>query len=302
MLFFLSLVSIFLLGYLAQSTGLCMVRGVKKAQKGSPMFLVAILMSGTLAWVSMSVGLTSETQSSTIGFWPSFFSLGGGVLFGIGAAANSGCGVSTVSRLARGETVMLVTIIGWFIAWLLFVPILPLELKGEAFLIGEQTRYFILGSTSLAIAVACFFMGAKNRKLWLSMLGVGLMAGLVFIYEPHWTPSGLLKSVSGALWSGDSNLWPEQERFILILCLLVGMVTAAVWTRSFEFRLLSFRQAVRHLLAGILMGLGAVMAGGGNDTQLLVAMPIFSPAGFTTVACIVLGIYFGIRWIPTHHR
>ena len=80
------------------------------------------------------------------------------------------------------------------------------------------------------------------------------------------------------------------------------MVTAAVWTRSFEFRLLSIRQAVRHLLAGILMGLGAVMAGGGNDTQLLVAMPIFSPAGFATVACIVLGIYFGIRWIPTHHR
>lgn len=56
---------------------------------------------------------------------------------------------------------------------------------------------------------------------------------------------------------------------------------------------------VKHLLAGILMGVGAVMAQGGNDTQLLVSMPALSPHGFTAVAIIVLGIYVGVKFMST---
>ncbi|WP_164675351.1 hypothetical protein [Vibrio rhodolitus] len=41
----------------------------------------------------------------------------------------------------------------------------------------------------------------------------------------------------------------------------------------------------------------AVMAQGGNDTQLLVSMPALSPHGFTAVASIVLGIYVGVKVI-----
>jgi uncharacterized membrane protein YedE/YeeE len=127
MLFILALLCIFLLGYLAQTTGLCMVRGVKEAKSGSPMFIVAIVFSGSLAWVSMALGSVVEERLLFTAFWPSLFSLFGGFLFGIGAAINSGCGVSTVSRLARGEVVMLATILGWFVAWLLFAPVLPNE-------------------------------------------------------------------------------------------------------------------------------------------------------------------------------
>ncbi|WP_102456736.1 YeeE/YedE thiosulfate transporter family protein [Vibrio splendidus] len=263
------------------------------------MFIIAIVFSGSLAWVSMALGSVVEGRLLSAAFWPSLFSLFGGFLFGIGAAINSGCGVSTVSRLARGEVVMLATILGWFVAWLLFAPVLPTELKGSRLVLSDFSRYAFLGSISLIIVVSCYFMNAVNRKLWLSMLGIGLTAGFVFLYEPHWTPSGLLKSMGTSLWHGKAEDWPSSERFILMISLLVGMVSAALFTGSFSLRLSPIRRLGKHLVAGVLMGLGAVMAGGGNDTQLLVAMPVLSLAGVFSVLSIIVGIYTGVKLIQS---
>ncbi|WP_428478063.1 YeeE/YedE thiosulfate transporter family protein [Photobacterium japonica] len=278
-----------------------MVRGVKKATSGSPMFLVAIVLSGSLAWVSMVLGSVMEGRVLSAAFLPSLFSLFGGFLFGIGAAINSGCGVSTISRLARGEVVMLATIVGWLVAWLFFAPALPAELKGEKLVVSDLSRYAFLGLISFVIMVSCYFMTANNRKLWLSMLGIGLMAGFVFLYEPHWTPSGLLKSMGTSLWHGRAEEWPSSERFILMVSLIAGMVSAALFTGSFALRWSPMTRLAKHLVAGVLMGLGAVMAGGGNDTQLLVAMPVLSVAGLSTVVCILVGIYVGIN-LPRNNR
>ena len=44
------------IGFIAQYIGLCMVRGVKEAASGKPVFLLAIVLSGTLAWILAIVG------------------------------------------------------------------------------------------------------------------------------------------------------------------------------------------------------------------------------------------------------
>ena len=80
---------------------------------------------------------------------------------------------------------------------------------------------------------------------------------------------------------------------MLIAALICGMVTAALYTRSFKLELSSWQVYSKHLFAGILMGIGAVIAGGGNDSQLLLALPSFSPAGITTIVAILVGIYLG---------
>ena len=48
---------------------------------------------------------------------------------------------------------------------------------------------------------------------------------------------------------------------------------------------------LRHSSAGVLMGIGAALAGGGNDSQLLLALPSLSFAGLATVLSILCGIY-----------
>lgn len=42
------------------------------------------------------------------------------------------------------------------------------------------------------------------------------------------------------------------------------------------------------------MGIGASLALGGNDTQLLLALPTFSPAGGVAIVGMLIGIWGGL--------
>ncbi|WP_261314571.1 YeeE/YedE family protein [Vibrio hangzhouensis] len=286
----LSLVFVATIGFLAQTTGLCMVRGVKEAVSGKPVFLLSILLSGTLVWVAIAISYWFEYPVNYSPSYPTLWAAAGGLIFGMGAAFNGGCGVSTISRFARGQIVMFATVAGWLVAWLALADIL----KGGAvssYPMAVSTLLGILIVVSVVLLVLAFRSSTETRNLWLSMLGIGLMAGLVFIYEPHWTPSGLFKSMGLSLWNGQEESWPRVERFYLFAFLVIGMVVAALVTSSFKFESTSVPQVGKHFAAGIMMGIGAVMAGGGNDTQLLVSLPSLSLAGLVTTFSIVVGIW-----------
>ncbi len=290
-LFFIALILIAALGYLAQRTGLCMVRGVNEAMAGKPLFLLAILFSGAFAWVSVVIAYFFQLQVPFISYQVTISAAVGGLLFGLGAAFNHGCGVSTISKLARGHLVMLATIAGWLLGWLLLAIFLPVP-KAAHFQVASEWHYGgLVLLLSLLIVLFVTRLKPKDRKIWRGMLAIGLMAGIAFLYEPQWTPSGLLKAISLAVWDGDASRWPSMERFMLIAALITGMAVAALWTRSFKLVWSNWRGYFRHGLAGILMGIGAALANGGNDSQLLLALPAMSPAGVVTVLSMLLGIY-----------
>ncbi|WP_064791371.1 YeeE/YedE thiosulfate transporter family protein [Shewanella woodyi] len=295
-LFFISIVLIAALGYLAQSIGLCMVRGVNQAADGKPMFLLAILFSGVLSWISILVGYYFDIQTPFISYEFSLWALFGGFLFGFGAAVNNGCGVSTISRLARGHLAMLLTVGGWLAGWVLLTKLAP-DINLVIFNLSPIWHNSMLALLSVMILFLLFSMSSYNRKVWVSMLLIGLMASIVFLTEQHWTPSALLKDISQSVWSEGKGLWPTTERFILIAALVTGMLVAALKARTFQLLPVNSSQCMKHLSAGVLMGVGAAIASGGNDTQLLLALPSFSPAGVSTVFSMLVGIYLGRKLV-----
>ncbi|MEE8056266.1 MAG: YeeE/YedE thiosulfate transporter family protein [Pseudomonadales bacterium] len=295
-LFIVALVLIATLGYLAQTTGLCMVRGVNEAASGKPLFLLAIVFSGAFAWVSVLIARLLELPVPFISYEITAMAVAGGLLFGLGAAFNNGCGVSTISKLARGQSAMLATIIGWLAGWVLLATFMPDQQRAH-FQIPSEWHYGGLFVLSLVILLLVSRLNQSDKKIWASMMAIGLMAGIVFLYEPKWTPSGLLKDVSLALWHHAQGRWPSAERLILIAALVGGMAMAALWTQSFKFELSGWRVFLRHLFVGILMGVGAAIASGGNDSQLLLALPALSPAGGVVVLSMLIGIYFGKKII-----
>ncbi|WP_253805732.1 YeeE/YedE thiosulfate transporter family protein [Vibrio mediterranei] len=290
----LSLLFIAIIGFLAQTTGLCMVRGVKEAISGKPIFLVSILFSGSFVWIAICIAYSLGHPLTLTTQWPTIMSAIGGFVFGFGAAFNGGCGVSTISRFARGQIMMIATMFGWLTSWLIFAELLIGE-AGREYSLSPWVQVGTLVILSGILLIVVFKSEVKTRKLWMSMLGIGLMAGLVFIYEPHWTPSGLLKSIGLSVWNDHYASWPRLERFYLFIFLIFGMVIAAFTTKSFQFESASILVFFKHFVAGTLMGVGAVLAGGGNDSQLLVALPALSLAGLVVILCIVLGIYVGIK-------
>ena len=297
MLLISAIILIGFLGYLAQTTGLCLVRGVNETLAGKPMFLFSIVMSGSLAWISILIGYLVGVETPFISYEYSILAVAGGFLFGFGASLNGGCGVSTISKLARGQFVMALTISGWLVGWLLLASF-SLDYRISPYQIKLSLHTGILVCISVFILLCTIKMTRANRKLWLSMLGIGLCAGIVFLHEPKWTPSGLLMDISLSLWYEISDIWPDESRFMLISALLIGMVLAALHKKTFELVALTSRSSLKHFLAGCLMGVGAAIASGGNDSQLLLGLPSLSPAGITTVLCMLAGIAVGLK-LPT---
>jgi hypothetical protein len=295
MFFFgLSLLLLGVLGYLAQSIGLCMVRGVNEAIQGKAIFLIGILLSGVMSWVSVVIAYYLTLPVPFISYGFSVWAMMGGLLFGMGAALNNGCGVSTISKLARGQLAMLCTILGWLLGWLLLARV-ELAIEPTRFELTARQHYGLLALISVLTLLFMTRLKANDRRVWFSLLMIGLTAGLVFLTEPHWTPSGLLKDLSHAVWFGDASLWPSSQRFALIAALVTGMAVSALRSNTFSVKALSLNLALKHVAAGIMMGLGAALASGGNDSQLLLGLPSFSPAAFTSVFAMIVGIALGLR-------
>ena len=119
MLFFGVFLCVCFLGYLAQTTGLCMVRGVREWKAGNKEFLLAIVFSGVLAWVAAFFSDITDIKFNFQTYALSGWFVFGGLIFGLGAALNKSCGVSTLSRLARGDVRMIATILGWLVGWVI---------------------------------------------------------------------------------------------------------------------------------------------------------------------------------------
>lgn len=293
MLFISAFIGVSFLGYLAQTTGLCMVRGVNKWKSGNKEFLLAILCSGMLAWVASLFSYFTEISVKFPVYAFSAWFLLGGFTFGLGAALNKGCGVSTLGRLMRGDTRMLMTILGWLIGWVLLSNWSP-EVELLANPLPSKVNYLLLILGTLAIVIWAFLGDRKRQQLWFSMMGIGLLSGFIYLYQPKWPPSALLHHLSRSLISNNMNDFPLLEQYVLFIALLLGMFLAAWKTKKFLFVRSSIKQWIENIFAGTLMGVGASLAMGGNSVHLLMGLPAFSPAGISAIAGILLGIWSGL--------
>ncbi|MBA6356795.1 YeeE/YedE family protein [Colwellia sp. BRX8-3] len=289
----IALILVCTIGYLAQSIGLCMVRGVNECKNGKPEFLLAILFSGVLAWVAMLYanyfGIHTHFKTYEVNSW---FVIGG-IIFGFGTAFNQGCGVSTLSKLSRGDSKMIFTITGWIIGWSILAQWSPTTTHIKL-LLSKKITLGILVSISIALLIWAFNGDKKRTKLWLTMMTIGLIGGFVFLFDDKWTPSGLLQKISHALTSADKTLWPPMESYFVFLSLIAGMLTAAWRSKRFKIVKSDWKQWLLHLMAGACMGIGASLALGGNDSQLLLALPTLSPGGITAILGMLIGIWSGL--------
>lgn len=288
-----------LIGFFAQITGLCMVRGVGDWMDGKPIRLLAILSTGFWVYLffplmdPVDIPLHLQPYKLHWGF------LLGGFVFGIGTAVNGACSISTVCRLSSGDFRMMLTIFGWLGGWLL------LEYSGIRF---GYSRLATMNSWLpwLSWAVLAFLLLAsayvyfKHRKVWRIWSGimlVGILAGAVFLLQPAWSPSDFVKDLGLATVTRNPDQLPAVERIAILALMLIGMGIGAWRYRRFRFVVPGTKQIGKHLFAGLLMGVGAAAALGGNDFQLLLAMPALSLAGLLAVSGILLGIRFGMVFI-----
>ena len=275
------------IGYLARSAGLCMVRAVVAALERQPLMLLALLVAGF--WVHLAAFAGGDDSLHLIAYPPHWRFVVGGLLFGIGAAANGGCAVGTISRGFAGDLGMIATASGWLIGAAVVAGSFSAAPLAAQPVDIPPAAAMLAGSALIALAALVRWRYPAAWSLWRAVCAVGLLSLVLFVFEPNWDPSACI--MRAANWLAGAAAPPSLLQVAVFASLGAGVLACALGKGQFKIIVPSPAAAAVHLVAGILMGVGLALALGGNDTQLLLRLPTLSASALLAVAGMGIGIW-----------
>ena len=290
----ISLLLAFLIGLVSQRMGMCLVNAVGQLLRRRPTLFVSLVSCGLFGLLLGPLyGLSGFSQPlfiPEVGYWSLVL---GGLLFGVASVLNDGCSVGTLTKLASGHLAKMFTVIGWVLGIVLWHHLNMLtEHKIQQMAEISSHQYWLTIGIVLLVLVFLSQMHG-DRRVVVSSLLLGALTSALYTFEPQWTPSVFIYDLSRMFWAMDEGALTVQ-RVAVFGMLLLGMLVYTLKRRTFCYQRLQWLPVVRHLLAGMLMGIGASMMLGGNDSQILLVFPTMTWVGAVPLAAIVLGVLVGV--------
>lgn len=307
-----------LIGFAAHRASLCNVRAVADILDSRSTDMMWSLLQAMLWTITLTGVLTLVFGLAPQPTWtrtPLAWAWAGGLLFGIGAAVNGGCSMSTLTRLADGDLGMLAALGGFLLGvstwiglqaagWPMgLAPVVSPWLRWPQWapwllallLAWALHRAYLLWKLSRGRALRTALL-APVYHLSVSAVLMGLAAGLLYATQGPWSYTNYVRSE--VLTSLEKAPGPSMWHGVLVLGLLGGMVASALQRGSFGWRRPSDAAGwLRHAVGGALMGSGAAMVPGGNDTLLLGSLPALTVSALLTYLAMLAGIalVLGVR-------
>jgi len=289
-----SLLLAFLIGWVSQRMGMCLVNAMGLLLKRRPTLFVSLISCGLfgllLAPVYALSGVSQPLFIPEVGY---LALVGGGVLFGLASVLNDGCSVGTLTKLASGNLNKAFTILGWVLGIVLWhhLNMLTEQRALQMPMITGRHYWLAIGIVLLILLFLIRIHGDKH--LVLSSLLLGALTSALYTFEPLWTPSVFFYDLS-QMFRGPGDTSLTTQRVAVFAMLMLGMLCYTLHRRTFNYQRFAGMTAGRHLLAGVLMGTGASMMLGGNDSQILLVFPTLTWVGTVPLVSIVLGILVGV--------
>jgi hypothetical protein len=287
---------LFMAGLLLSRMHFCMVVAVARASDGhwDTARAIALISVGTSA-VLLMLEAAGKVPRQLSANWSV---MAGGVLFGVAAAWNRGCFVGTSIQLAGGDLRALLTVMGWVLDYALAgspmpLPALPGQPQRTAVALVALLALLALTRLAGTLAVVQPGSAADAGVAWRASIACGAMLALIDNDLWRWDPSSLARALAQPLALAES-LQRRDPLPLLGLMLLAGMAAEALLQRRYRIALPRLADLVR-LPFGMAMAAGALLAMGGNDSQLLRFLPGGSPHGWAAVPAMVAGILIGLR-------
>ena len=139
---------------------------------------------------------------------------------------------------------------------------------------------------------------------WVGGLLLGLINVMLFTYAQPWTTldgvinwgDWLFRSVG--LYGGQAPLTPLLRLGSVInFSLLLGAFGSALLAREFGFRMTPWRELIKGLVGGMLIGIGAVLARGCNIGGFFSSVSALSLSGFAMMLGLGIGAYLGLKYL-----
>jgi uncharacterized membrane protein YedE/YeeE len=306
------------LGYVMQRFNLCFNSAYREALLlKNTVLLRAILLAILVQMVGLGLvfGLSvGGVETAVVPFWP-LAAVIGGFLFGLAMVYASGCSSTVWYRVGNGNLGALTALIGFGIGEVLVsagplsglraaLQATELTLPGQA---PATLPNLLRLSPWLVIAPLVFLGGwwlARQRAgsylqgwdwKWAG-LGMGVIGVLAWVVAYGVGIVGATGSLLLApFWGAQSLNWGS----FVVLGMPVGAFVAALHTGQLRWQVPRVRSAVRMLLAGILMGASAALAGGCNTGHGLTGVPTLALSSLTATLFTFLGAWLGnyLRWV-----
>ena len=123
----------------------------------------------------------------------------------------------------------------------------------------------------------------------LPILGGVLLSLIIIFFQYKYRPWGITEGFSAWV-----NFRLHSTYSLLILGILWGAFISANFTRKFAIRIMPGKEALKAFAGGLLMGAGAVIAGGGNITAFYTSLSNLSGSALLMFAGLFLGVYIGV--------
>lgn len=310
MIAIVSLLLAAVIGFASHRASLCTVRAVGEVMSAGSSNLLQSFGKAVL-WASLVAGTLviwlAVPAPATLTRAPVGFAIGGGFVFGVGAAINGGCSFSTLQRLAEGDLSMLVTLLAFGVGVLSWDVVQAHWSVTQLVPVASQwtrwplTANWLLGGLWIWAVYELVSLARSQRsrtlrerllaptyRLSTAAAMLGIAGGALYAAQGAWTYTNFLRAEVSVIFSGTA---PSGRHAMLVVALLAGMLLSAAERGTLVLR--SWRldgNLNRRVAGGWLMGVGGALVPGGNDTLLLGAMPSLSLQAVAAYAALLAGI------------
>lgn len=241
--------------------------------------------------------------------WPA--NVVGGLIFGLGMVAASSCITGLFYKLGHGMMGVLVGLVFWALGDVLTylgplqslrnaLNAAPIAINGESATVVNlfgPAGVAVLSLVGVGTAVYLYRSPRSGRgKLWgwpLLGLATGLFAsfawllaragGANYTYGTSSVPSGIVRALAG---SSGGSIWIP----LALISLIPGAYIAARRAGTLWLRGETTQRYAELAVGGLLMGIGAGIAGGCNLGHSLVGVPLLSLGSITTTIAMAAGV------------
>ena len=257
----------FVLGFALNYGSICTVIATRElvSEKRPAQF---IALAECAVWAALAYAILETSPTMQRGWSPLGYLIPAAILLGVGTYVNGSCVFGSVGHFGNGEIAFGFTFLG-IAAGFYIVPLFGLLPDQPAITASLPLGPGLLAIALLAILALRLGVSLKSksnfRRLTLSMGAIGITSAILAVLAPQFSITTSVGSIVSIPVAGA----------VISVCMFGGsLVSARFRRRRFRLKWPTIKGIARRTLGGILMGLGALLIPGGNETLLMIGFPM----------------------------
>jgi hypothetical protein len=255
----------FVLGFAMNRGSICTVIATKElVSEKRPARFIALIECAV--WAALVYALLDTAPMMNKGWSPLGYLVPAAILLGIGNYVNGACVFGSVGHIGNGEIEFAFTFLGIYAV--LYIESLFDLPSGQLPISAPSFEAALVALALPAIVALRFGVSRKSesnfRRLTLVMAAIGITSTVLAVLAPGFSITASVGPIASLPVAGA----------MISVCMFGGsLVSARLRKHGFMLKWPTMKAMAKRLLAGTLMGLGAVLIPGGNDTLLLIGLP-----------------------------